>query len=277
MTSKRFCITINNPTPEVHTFLADLKCRYICYGNETAPTTGTKHIQGYVVFEQNKTLVGAKKCLPAGTHIEIAKGSTFDNIRYCSKEGTPYERGEPPHSKTKVAEMSKDRWAAIVYHSKKGEFDQVPDDVQMRYYSTMKQMARDNQTPPAALTATCGLWLYGAPGSGKSHSVHTQHPDRYLKPLNKWWDGYQKQEIVHLDEIDPSHTPWIAPYLKKWADKWPFPAETKGSSMTIRPKKLVVTSNYSIDEMGFDTITTAALKRRFQEVLKVREQDVLIL
>lgn len=277
MTSKRFCFTVNNPKADAHEILSEVDCRYVCYGTEVAPTTGTQHLQGYIVFKANKTLVGCKKVLPPGCHIEIAKGSTPENIRYCSKEGTPYERGEAPLSKTKVAELSKDKWTAIIAASKEGRFEDIPEDVLFRYYSTAKALARDHQKKPPALDSVCGLWIYGEPGTGKSHAVQVGYPDSYMKPLNKWWDGYQQQEVIHLDEIEPSHALWIAAYLKKWADKWPFPAECKGSSMTIRPKKVIVTSNYSIDQMGFDAVTTQALKRRYTEVEKFRDQEILLL
>jgi len=228
------------------------------------------------VFEANKTLIGCKKVLPPGAHIEIAKGSTAENVRYCSKEGAPYERGDMPQCRTKVAELSKDKWAAITQAARDSRFEDIPEDVYFRFYLTMKAIARDHQKAPPALPAVCGLWIHGPPGTGKSHAVHVQCPDRYMKPLNKWWDGYQKQDVVHLDEVDPTHAQWIAPYLKRWSDKWPFPAETKGSSMTIRPKLLVVTSNYSIEEMGFDAVTTSAVARRFTQVLKSRDQDIII-
>lgn len=277
MTSKRFCFTLNNPSAESHIILAEMDCRYLCYGAEVAPSTGTPHLQGYVVFNGNKTVVGAKKVLPAGAHIEVAKGSTPDNIKYCSKESVPFERGVPPLSKSKVGELSKDKWSAVIQNAKDGNFDAIPEDILFRYYSTAKTLARDYQKAPAALSGTCGLWIYGQPGTGKSHAVHTQHPNRYMKPLNKWWDGYQNQDVVHVDELEPGHTVWITAYLKKWADMWPFPAECKGSSMTIRPKLFVVTSNYAIDEMGFDNVTLIAIKRRFREVEKFRDQNIIVL
>ena len=121
---------------------------------------------------------------------------------------------------------------------------------------------------PEAIQGTCGLWIHGDTGTGKSHSVITQHPDRYIKPLNKWWDGYQNEVVVHLDELAPSHAQWIAPYLKKWADKWPFDAETKGSSIQIRPELVVVTSNYALCDMGFSQEDLPALERRFRVVEK---------
>lgn len=41
----------------------------------------------------------------------------------------------------------------------------------------------------------------------------------------------------------------LSHYLKIWTDKWPFPAECKGS--VVRPEfdYFVVTSNYSIEEI----------------------------
>lgn len=129
---------------------------------------------------------------------------------------------------------------------------------------------------PEPLAATCGLWIWGSTGTGKSHSVISQHPDRYIKALNKWWDGYQGEDVVHIDEIDPKQVCWISPYLKKWADKWPFDAEVKGGALQIRPRLLVVTSNYSMADMGFAPEDIPALARRFREVRKYREQDIIV-
>lgn len=129
---------------------------------------------------------------------------------------------------------------------------------------------------PEPLSTVCGLWIYGDTGTGKTHSVVMQHPDRYIKPLNKWWDGYQGEDVVHLDEVAPDHAKWMAPFLKKWADRWPFDAETKGSAIQIRPRLVVVTSNYSLLEMGFQENDLPALQRRFREVRKFRDQDIIV-
>lgn len=55
--------------------------------------------------------------------------------------------------------------------------------------------------------------------------------------------------------------------IKMMGDHDPFTAEVKNSSVFIRPKLICVTSNYSIDEMGWDKVTTAAIKRRYTETL----------
>jgi len=60
MTSRHYCFTLNNPTPEERNALASLECVYIVYGNEIAPTTGTPHLQGFVIFEHGHRITALK-------------------------------------------------------------------------------------------------------------------------------------------------------------------------------------------------------------------------
>jgi len=53
-------------------------------------------------------------------------------------------------------------------------------------------------------------------------------------------------------------------HLKKWVDRYKFLAETKGSSMIIRPEKVIVISNFSIEECFSNPMDVAPLKRRFK-------------
>lgn len=214
--------------------------------------------------------------MPAGCHLEKAKGSSEQNIQYCSKEGAHWTRGEPPMTRKAQGKMEKERWATALKLAKQGRLDEIDEDIRCRYYRTWKEIRKDYMNTPAPLDSTCGIWIYGETGSGKTHVVCTTYPGRYIKPLNKWWDGYQGEDVVHLDEIAPSHCTHLTPYLKKWADKWPFDAETKGGAMQLRPKQVIVTSNYAIDEMGFEDADIGAIKRRFIEIKKEKGQNIII-
>lgn len=274
--SARWCFTVNNWNEDNIKALACLPCKYVAYGKETG-ANGTAHLQGYVVFVANKRLPAVKKILPTA-HWEIAKGDTEQNVAYCSKDGDFTEHGERPKTRKQVGQSNADRYQDAVSKAKAGLLEEIDGELLTKYYRTYQQMKKDFMAKPAPLPGTCGLWIYGPTGTGKTHSVCTQHPDRYIKPLNKWWDGYQDEDVVHLDEIAPSHAAWIAPYLKKWADKWPFDAEMKGSAAQLRPKKIVVTSNYSIDEMGFAWEDLDAIKRRYVEIRKDnREQEIFVM
>lgn len=278
MTSCRWCFTVNNPKDTDHVTLSTLDCKYMIYAEETAPTTGTLHLQGYVVLSSPCRLSKMKKILPPGTHIEAAKGTTEQNIEYCSKEGWPVEYGTRPKTRAQIGEDNAARYADAIQAAKEGRMDDIPPDLRTKHYNTYKNIAKDYMPKPDSLAQTCGLWIYGPTGTGKTHAVVTAFPDRYMKPLNKWWDGYQGEDVVHLDEIAPSHAQWIAPYLKKWADKWPFDAESKGSAAQLRPEKIIVTSNYSIDQMVFAEEDLDAIKRRYTQVFKyTREQTILLL
>ena len=271
--SKNWCFTWNNYPNDYKEKMAAYDVAYLVAGKEQAPTTGKQHLQGYVQFKKNMRMKAVSLLFP-GAHLEKAKGNSKQNIEYCTKEDSDaFTIGTPPKSK---GSGNKIRWDEAKKAACEGRFDDVPPELQWRFYSTMKQMAKDHMKKPEPLAGVCGLWIHGAPGTGKTHAVVTTYPDRYIKPINKWWDGYQQEEIIHIDELCPDHTSWITPYLKKWADKWPFDAEVKGGSLQIRPKRIIITSNYSIDQMGFNMVDLQAIKRRFHEIEKTRDQNIII-
>ncbi len=51
MSSRRWCFTINNPTFHHEQLLQAIDCTYIVWGRERAPSTGTRHLQGFVIFD----------------------------------------------------------------------------------------------------------------------------------------------------------------------------------------------------------------------------------
>ena len=78
-------------------------------------------------------------------------------------------------------------------------------------------------------------------------------------------DGYDDEDVVILDDWDP----YMAAQggdMKRWCDRYVFPAEIKGAVRKIRPRKLVVTSQYRINECWVDKKTVAAIERRFTVV-----------
>lgn len=144
----------------------------------------------------------------------------------------------------------------------------------MSYYGQVHIQFRDQMIMEGDMPHE---WWWGAPGSGKTYKAFTEYPGLYIKPLSKWWDGYNDQEVVLIDDWSPDHA-MLVNHLKHWADRYPFAAEIKGSMMQIRPKKIIITSNYPIEACFEREEDQAALRRRFkvtrfhgEEWLKIRK------
>lgn len=114
----------------------------------------------------------------------------------------------------------------------------------------------------------------GQPGTGKSLGARLRWPGLYNKPLNKWWTEYAGQETVLLDDFSKEHA-CLGTHLKHWADHYPFTAESKGGGSVIRPKRVVVTSNYSVAEIWEDQSMREAIYRRFKLVTFTQDQVTL--
>lgn len=274
--------TWNNYPSTYSTILDGLPARYIVAGEERAPGTGTPHLQGYVVWTQGRTESAVRRMLP-GCHITVARGDHSQNDRYCRKtreiDGTPnesvYSRGDLPASATERGAVEKARWESAWNSAKLGDLEAIPADIRVRQYNVIRRIERDFMPAVERLAGPCGIWIHGAAGSGKSKSVFDQIPNVFSKPRNKWWDGYQREEFVVVDDVDRFDVR-LGGMLKHWADAYPFIGESKGGSVKIRPKKILVTSQYTIEEIWQDSQSREALLRRFVVIEKLLGQNIII-
>ena len=94
------CFTLNNyTTEEVHaceTAVGNRGIKYIIWGCEIAPNTGTPHLQGYMQtndahFDRIKTLISSR------LHLERQKGDSRQAVDYCKKDGQWEEHGSYVH------------------------------------------------------------------------------------------------------------------------------------------------------------------------------------
>lgn len=225
---------------------------------------GTPHLQGYIYFANARLFSAVRTLLTSRAHVEVAKGSPEQNRDYCSKGGSFYESGEIPLSSKQKGEKEAERWSSAKRACLENRLDDVPDDIFIRYYRTLKDIRKDYMVKPEDTDDVCGIWMFGPPGSGKSRGAREKYPGAYDKPCNKWWDGYQGEEYVIIDDFDLNHSV-LGHHLKIWADRYSFIAETKGGAIPIRPKKIIITSNYAIDDIFKDAALVEALRRRFDE------------
>lgn len=131
--------------------------------------------------------------------------------------------------------------------------------------------------PPLETEDVRGVWIVGKTGVGKSHFVRSKYSgdELYLKSQNKWWDGYQSQPVVLLDDFDHSGQ-CLGHYLKIWADKWGCTGEIKGGHVNLRHQSFWVTSQYEISDIwpgDEHSELRDAISRRFIRVSITKDLD----
>jgi len=266
-TRKRAWIfTINNYTEADHKELELLatEATWLCYGEEIAPTTLTPHIQGCLYMPIGKSIKYMKKLLTRA-HLAVMNGKFKRNEEYCSKGENVRNIGIRPLDPKEKGDKEQGRWKEIWDAASEGRLDDIPPRERIVHYNVLNQIASDRRAPMTQLTESLHEWLVGPPGTGKSWAARAENPVLYLKNSNKWWCGYNLEEVVLIEELELDAGKFMGHFLKIWADIYPFTGEVKhGKTSIIRPKKIIVTSNYSIGQIfGHDPVIAQAILRRF--------------
>lgn len=260
-----WCWTINNPTGLDDEGLERLlQCSdYLVYGKETGEN-GTYHYQGYVRFKHPVRAKRVKECLPRA-HIELQRGSAKQAADYCKKDGDYIEHGEPPKGR---GSATKDMWKQVIQCAESGNLDTIKEEFPHIYFLHFNRLLGFRRRSLGVMSGNLhNEWWVGATGTGKSRALWNLYPAHYPKGLNKWWDGYEDEEVVAIEEMHPEAGKYLGHYLKIWADRYPFNAEVKGSTLKkIRPKRIIVLSNYTIDECFEKVQDRDPIKRRFKVV-----------
>lgn len=233
-------------------------------GQKEVGEGGREHIQVFACFSKKIRRNTLITIIPG--HWELSRSDAAES--YVWKEetripGTQFEFGQRPFKRNCQTD-----WNRIMELAKRGAIDTIMQDepqIAIQHYRTFKQIKVDYMVAPENLPAACGKWIYGPPRVGKSFWVRQQWGhDLYIKAQNKWWDGYQGQKFVLLDDFDAKV---LGHYLKIWMDAYAFTAETKHGTVQIRPNLFIITSNYKVEEIfNDDPILADAISQRCQKI-----------
>lgn len=263
---RSFCFTWNNypstAEAELRQFFDVKQPLYMIVGKEVGEN-GTPHLQGFMQLKDRMSFARLKAVFPS-MHIERAKGNAEQNRTYCSKEQNFFEMGTCPRTPGKA---SKESWKDILDAAEAGNWSFLKTEYP-RIWVTMSEKLISKRVPDTTIIdgPTVNEWWYGRTGTGKSRLAWEKYGSIcYQKMLNKWWDGYDAQPVVVIEEWSPKNDV-TASALKIWADRYPFTAQIKGGVLQkIRPYKIIVISNYKIDDCFVDTRDAEPIKRRFTE------------
>lgn len=224
---------------------------------ETCPTTSRRHIQAVVYFPNKVRLGTVRKEVSDTAHWETVKDPA-GAVLYCGKEETrfegPYEFGNNPLLARKKRKQDLD-------------FTRPLKELVLDNPFRAKQLkeAKGILVSPRHKSCT-GLWLEGCTGTGKSkisHLIGSYLGDYYVKDSTKWWDCYDAEKLVLLDDYRGE---WSAQELLTTIDRYPKRVEYKGGYSQLKAEYVIITSNKSLEEcyLNVDKKTLDALKRRIK-------------
>lgn len=265
MTCRNFLCTLNLDEKDgwedkLKHIYEETKATY-CVGQlEKGNETEHLHIQFFLNFKLAARIARITK-VDKRIHVEKVKVNNGAD-KYCMKEDTrvagPLEFGIKPVEVNKKVD-----WEMVWKTAKEGNLEKIPASIRVIHYNKLKQIAKDNLELKDC-NHLRGIWIYGPAGAGKSRWVREHCKPLYPKLCNKWWDGYQGEPYVVMDDVMPEHKV-LSQQFKIWSDRYDCILETKGGAVHSQYEWFIVTSQYCIDEVFTEDRDRDAIHRRFQE------------
>lgn len=112
---------------------------------------------------------------------------------------------------------------------------------------------------------------WGEPGTGKTRHVYDTYgyDNVYVKPVGKWWDGYNGEETIVIDDFDPENCHEITyNFYLQLLDRYPMNLEIKGGYTAMRSKRIIFTSNFDPDGWFQHKGNRQAFFRRIKNIYK---------
>jgi len=247
---------------------------YLVAGRETAPTTGTQHLQGYVEFKNPRGGRALKSKLPT-VWFDPRRGTALQASEYCKKDDE-----EPLESGT------------ISNQGKRSDIESVRDALQedgatMRDIvstATSMQAVKFAQTYLGYHEATRNwrpkvYWLCGAAGTGKSALAHAMAKrldiDLHVQvDTGKWWDGYDAHKGVLLDDVRDTFCTFNR--MLNLLDRYACRIEIKGGSRQLLATHIWVTSPVPPYEIWSNDEEMMQLTRRIDHIWEIKSWDNVI-
>jgi len=249
----------------------DEEFSYASCAHELAPTTGQHHIQGYIELAGKRqwTLQQFLECdlfegQPENRSLwaRPARGTAQQNAKYTQKasdqgrwsfcEGIArnYGQGRDPGLARSLQLIDAGEPLRKVYR-------QEPD-ASARHYRFLDRFKLVTSEPRMWPTKVC--YIYGPSGTGKSRliSQYFNNPDLvYVAAMPKaggnfWWDGYDEQPVVVIDEYSPSHFgQGHNLFMQRLVDRYPLKVPVHGGQVNFAARLIIIGSNYAPEQIIF--------------------------
>lgn len=264
--SRGWCFTLNNfiaaDLLEIDSWESLNNVTYMCVGREVGDEKKTPHLQGYVEFKNARRGSDLIKSLRGCAHWEVRLGSPKQASDYCKKDGVFAETG------------------TLSRQGKRTDIDVIgdaimsgesPKDVACDHPGTyikfhkgihaLKHASYEDRTDPPAVS-----WLWGKSGVGKTRGPYDTHkPSVYIKDGTKWWDGYEQQDAIIIDDFDGA---WPFRDLLRLLDRYPYQGQCKGSYVPISSPHIYITCEFPPSHF-WQGDALVQVERRICEIIEV--------
>jgi len=214
-------------------------CTYVIVGRETCPDTKRLHLQGYAEFDKPKRMSTLKKAFPT-MHIEERKGSQKQAIDYCKKDGDWHEEGvlKQQGKRSDLEDVASD----IFKGNSLSDIAGAHPTQFIKYAKGIKELRASTFTDRPYDKPPVVTWIWGPAGTGKTRSAFEAHESVYIKDGTMWWDGYEQQEAIIIDDFDGK---WPYRDLLRLLDRYPYQGQYKGGYIKINSPYIYITCEYS--------------------------------
>lgn len=266
---RKYGFTLNNYTEDdvktVRSWITPSK--YLVFGYEIAPKTGTPHLQGFVHFINARCFSSMKKKLPRA-HYFMIRGTDEQNQTYCKKGGKFEEYGEPSKQGKRndiqiVREMVNEGKSLhecynIVTSYQSAKFAQL-------YHQAVHDMGYDKREQPTV------IWLYGSTEVGKTRWAFDNYPNiQNLQYENGFFQGLRvNHDAVLIDDFRKDFCKFH--YLLKILDRYPMTVNIKGGQLWWRPKVIIITCPYHPEVVYETREDIKQLTRRITHIINCDE------
>lgn len=243
--SRGWVFTINNYNEFDIERVKTIECKGMKAGLEVGES-GTPHIQGAVYFENAISLESVRKRISTKGHYEAMRGS-WEHQDYCLKDEQVIRNyGEGPQQGKRV-DIEEFRDAIKSGLTEEDAYEQYFPIMAKypRFYGGYKDAM--NRKKFRTEMTKC-KWYWGGTNVGKSHRIIQPFIDSDSMDMvyqheaadKGWWDGYEGQPIVVLNEF---HGEISYAELLTLIDKWPKDVSRRGRAPTpFLAKEILISS-----------------------------------
>lgn len=279
---RHWCFTLNNPTADDLVRCAALATpldgvRYFSAQHETAPDTGTPHIQGYIEYfsQCSRETAIARLAFHHRPHVEARLGTADQAAAYTLD---PAKRSAPPldlfyegGTRSIATQGTRSDLANAIEAATNGASLRTlwtdHPSVMVRYGGGVMRGLTYWQAPPRPAIqgdyqARKVVVICGPTGLNKTGRVWRDHPPDDIYPLPEptssgvFVDGYCGQPVALIDDFGRGYIRWTL--FLKMLDRYPLLMNTKGGTVWWNPSTIYITSNVRPSEW-FPALTTQGL------------------